>query len=154
MINTSAALAASSTDIANTIKSRHAMQEQTLTQFLQQRQLRGELPRTATCASWRSFLTAYCKGCRSAPAKAPISQTDANRRHHAASVAAGLQLTSLPVGSHRFPSPLSLHNAMFSAFILFISNDIDNNNQYGQNFLNDIHVTTGTPVRITKTTIS
>jgi AcrR family transcriptional regulator len=45
MINTSAALAASSTDIANTIKSRHAMQEQTLTQFLQQRQLRGELPR-------------------------------------------------------------------------------------------------------------
>ncbi len=33
MINTSAALAASSTDIANTIKSRHAVQEQTLTQF-------------------------------------------------------------------------------------------------------------------------
>jgi AcrR family transcriptional regulator len=43
------------TDIANTIKSRHAMQEQTLTQFLQQRQLRGELPPDATCASWRSF---------------------------------------------------------------------------------------------------
>lgn len=44
MINTSAALAAASTDIANTVKSRHAMQEQTLTQFLQQRQLRGETP--------------------------------------------------------------------------------------------------------------
>ncbi|PLL91440.1 TetR family transcriptional regulator, partial [Klebsiella pneumoniae] len=44
IINTSAALAASSTDIANTIKSRHAMQEQALTQFLQQRQAQGELP--------------------------------------------------------------------------------------------------------------
>jgi hypothetical protein len=54
MINTSAALAASSTDIANTIKSRHAMQEQTLTQFLQQRQLRANCPRAAMCDSWRS----------------------------------------------------------------------------------------------------
>ena len=47
MINTSAALAASSTAIANTIKSRHAMQEQTLTQFLQQRQLRGDVRQLA-----------------------------------------------------------------------------------------------------------
>lgn len=42
MINTSATLAASSRDIARTVKSRHAMQEQTLIQFLRQRQERGE----------------------------------------------------------------------------------------------------------------
>ncbi|VFS82093.1 TetR family regulatory protein [Salmonella enterica subsp. enterica] len=44
MINTSATLAASSRDIARTVKSRHAMQEQTLIQFLRQRQERGEIP--------------------------------------------------------------------------------------------------------------
>ncbi|MGO3910775.1 TetR family transcriptional regulator [Huaxiibacter chinensis] len=44
MINTSATLAASSKEIAKTVKSRHAMQEETLTAFLTQRQSRGELP--------------------------------------------------------------------------------------------------------------
>lgn len=43
MINTSATLAASSKEIAKTVKSRHAMQEETLTAFLTQRQSRGEL---------------------------------------------------------------------------------------------------------------
>lgn len=44
MINTSATLAASSKEIANTVKSRHAMQEETLSTFLAQRQQRGEIP--------------------------------------------------------------------------------------------------------------
>ena len=56
IINTSAALAASATDIANTIKSRHAMQEQALTQFLQQRQAQGELPAGRDVAQLAHFL--------------------------------------------------------------------------------------------------
>jgi len=44
MINTSATLAASSKEIANTVKFRHAMQEETLSTFLTQRQQRGEIP--------------------------------------------------------------------------------------------------------------
>ncbi len=44
MINTSATLAASSKEIANTVKSRHAMQEETLSTFPAQRQQRGEIP--------------------------------------------------------------------------------------------------------------
>jgi AcrR family transcriptional regulator len=51
MINTSATLAASSKEIANTVKSRHAMQEETLSAFLAQRQQRGEIPRIATPAA-------------------------------------------------------------------------------------------------------
>ncbi|MCU2355410.1 TetR/AcrR family transcriptional regulator [Enterobacter hormaechei subsp. steigerwaltii] len=39
MINTSATLAASSKEIANTVKSRHAMQEETLSTFLAQREI-------------------------------------------------------------------------------------------------------------------
>ncbi|HFI5640798.1 TPA: TetR/AcrR family transcriptional regulator [Raoultella planticola] len=62
MINTSAALAASSTAIANTIKSRHAMQEQTLTQFLQQRQLRGELPQNGDVRQLAQFLNCVLQG--------------------------------------------------------------------------------------------
>ncbi|HHG8774535.1 TPA: TetR/AcrR family transcriptional regulator [Raoultella planticola] len=62
MINTSAALAASSTDIANTIKSRHAMQEQTLTGFLQQRQRRGELPANGDVRQLAQFLNCVLQG--------------------------------------------------------------------------------------------
>ena len=62
MINTSAALAASSTDIANTIKSRHAVQEQTLTQFLQQRQQRGELPAQGNVLQLVQFLNCMLQG--------------------------------------------------------------------------------------------
>ncbi|HCQ8709622.1 TPA: TetR/AcrR family transcriptional regulator [Klebsiella michiganensis] len=62
MINTSAALAAASTDIANTVKSRHAMQEQTLTQFLQQRQLRGELPPDGDVRQLAQFLNCILQG--------------------------------------------------------------------------------------------
>ncbi|HCA3692649.1 TPA: TetR/AcrR family transcriptional regulator [Klebsiella aerogenes] len=62
MINTSAALAASSTDIANTIKSRHAVQEQTLTQFLQQRQQRGELTAQGNVLQLAQFLNCMLQG--------------------------------------------------------------------------------------------
>ena len=62
MINTSAALAASSADIANTVKSRHAMQEQTLTHFLQQRQLRGELPPDGDVHQLAQFLNCILQG--------------------------------------------------------------------------------------------
>ena len=58
----SAALAASSTDIANTVKSRHAMQEQTLTHFLQQRQLRGELPPDGDVHQLAQFLNCILQG--------------------------------------------------------------------------------------------
>ncbi|EOY0398421.1 TetR/AcrR family transcriptional regulator [Klebsiella pneumoniae] len=50
IINTSAALAASSTDIANTIKSRHAMQEQ------------GELPAGRDVAQLAQFLNCVLQG--------------------------------------------------------------------------------------------
>ncbi|PVW87342.1 TetR family transcriptional regulator, partial [Klebsiella pneumoniae] len=62
IINTSPALAASSTDIANTIKSRHAMQEQALTQFLQQRQAQGELPAGRDVAQLAQFLNCVLQG--------------------------------------------------------------------------------------------
>ncbi|VUS32731.1 TetR/AcrR family transcriptional regulator [Klebsiella huaxiensis] len=62
MVNTSAALAASSTDIANTLKSRHAMQEQALTQFLQQRQIRGELPSDGDVSQLAQFLSCVLQG--------------------------------------------------------------------------------------------
>nr|WP_318382014.1 TetR/AcrR family transcriptional regulator [uncultured Enterobacter sp.] len=62
MINTSATLAAGSKEIAHTIKSRHAMQEQTLLQFLQQRQLRGEIPAQATLPHLAQFLSCILQG--------------------------------------------------------------------------------------------
>ena len=62
MINTSAALAASSKEIAKTIKSRHAVQEQTLCQFLQLRQARGEIPAEKNVAELAQFLSCILQG--------------------------------------------------------------------------------------------
>lgn len=62
MINTSAALAASSKEIAKTIKSRHAVQEQTLSQFLQLRQSRGEIPAEKSIAELAQFLSCILQG--------------------------------------------------------------------------------------------
>ncbi|QHM95338.1 MULTISPECIES: TetR/AcrR family transcriptional regulator [Kosakonia] len=62
MINTSATLAASSQAIANTIKSRHAQQEETLRQFLTARQLRGEIPQTVDTLSLAQFLGCILQG--------------------------------------------------------------------------------------------
>lgn len=62
MINTSATLAASSQAIANTIKSRHAQQEETLRQFLTARQLRGEIPQTVDTLALAQFLGCILQG--------------------------------------------------------------------------------------------
>ena len=62
MINTSATLAASSRDIAYTVKSRHAMQEQTLTQFLHQRQQRGEIPAYCDVQKLAEYLNCILQG--------------------------------------------------------------------------------------------
>ena len=50
------------TAVANTIKSRHAMQEQALTQFLQQRQAQGELPADRDVAQLAQFLNCVLQG--------------------------------------------------------------------------------------------
>ena len=62
MINTSATLAASSKEIANTLKSRHAMQEKTLCEFLKQRQLRGEIPEGKAVCELALFLSCILQG--------------------------------------------------------------------------------------------
>lgn len=62
MINTSATLAAASRDIAHTVKSRHAMQEQTLTQFLRQRQERGEIPAHNNVQNLAEYLSCILQG--------------------------------------------------------------------------------------------
>lgn len=62
MINTSSALAASSKEIAETIKSRHAMQEKTLCDFLTQRQARGEIPADKPVGQLAEFLSCILQG--------------------------------------------------------------------------------------------
>lgn len=62
MINTSATLAASSKEIARTLKSRHAMQEKTLCEFLTQRQLQGEVPAGKSVTELAQFLHCILQG--------------------------------------------------------------------------------------------
>lgn len=62
MINTSSALAASSKEIAHTIKSRHAMQEKTLCEFLSQRQAKGEIPADKPVRQLAEFLNCILQG--------------------------------------------------------------------------------------------
>ncbi|WP_042283677.1 TetR family copper-responsive transcriptional repressor ComR [Citrobacter sedlakii] len=62
MINTSATLSAASRDIAHTVKSRHAMQEQTLTRFLQQRQMRAEIPTQCNVQHLAEYLNCILQG--------------------------------------------------------------------------------------------
>lgn len=62
MINTSATLASASRDIAHTVKSRHAMQEQTLIRFLQQRQARGEIPPQSNVQHLAEYLNCILQG--------------------------------------------------------------------------------------------
>lgn len=62
MINTSATLAAASKDIANTVKSRHAKQEETLGAFLRQRQERGEIPAHCDPIELTQFLSCVLQG--------------------------------------------------------------------------------------------
>lgn len=62
MINTSATLAASPKEIANTVKSRHAMQEETLSTFLAQRQQRGEIPAHCRPQELSQYLSCILQG--------------------------------------------------------------------------------------------
>ncbi|WES70195.1 TetR/AcrR family transcriptional regulator [Superficieibacter sp. HKU1] len=62
MINTSATLAASSKEIARTLKTRHAQQEQTLCTFLLSRQQRGELPEQKDVQALAQFLNCILQG--------------------------------------------------------------------------------------------
>ncbi|SUH04121.1 TetR family regulatory protein [Salmonella enterica subsp. enterica] len=73
MINTSATLAASSRDIARTVKSRHAMQEQTLIQFCANDRSAVKFRRTVTRRRSRNISTVFYRECRSAPAREPPS---------------------------------------------------------------------------------
>ena len=62
MINTSATLDAASRDIEHTLKSRHAIQEQTLTQLLRQRQERGEIPAHCNVQHLAEYLSCILQG--------------------------------------------------------------------------------------------
>ena len=55
-------LSPDSGDIANTLKSRHAMQERTLQQFLCQRQARGEIPTHCDVTHLAEFLNCIIQG--------------------------------------------------------------------------------------------
>lgn len=62
LINTSATLSPSLSSLAETLKKRHASQEQTLLTFLQQRQLRGEIPPEANVQRMADFLSCIVQG--------------------------------------------------------------------------------------------
>ncbi len=62
IISTSSALAASSEEIANTIKTRHARQAQTITHFLQLRQQRGEIPLQCNINHLADYLCCILQG--------------------------------------------------------------------------------------------
>lgn len=62
IICTSSVLAASSEDIAETIKSRHAVQEQTLVRFLELRQQKGEIPAERNIRCLAKYLCCIIQG--------------------------------------------------------------------------------------------
>ena len=62
MINTSTALAASSTEIAHIIKARHTLREQTLHKFLSERQASGEIPADKPVCQLAEFLSCILQG--------------------------------------------------------------------------------------------
>jgi len=62
IICTSSVLAASSDDIAATIKARHAMQEETLVRFLKQRQQKGEIPADSDARALAKYLCCIIQG--------------------------------------------------------------------------------------------
>ncbi len=88
MINTSATLAASSRDIARTVKSRHAMQEQTLIQFLRQRQERAvKFRRTVTAGAAEYKATVFYRNVDRCPRGFTFRTTDANYAYDPAHLA-------------------------------------------------------------------
>ncbi|WP_297203012.1 TetR/AcrR family transcriptional regulator [uncultured Pluralibacter sp.] len=62
IINTSTALAASSAEIAQTIKARHTLREQTLQKFLSERQAAGEIPADKPVCQLAEFLSCILQG--------------------------------------------------------------------------------------------
>ncbi|MGV7093688.1 TetR/AcrR family transcriptional regulator [Siccibacter turicensis] len=62
IITTSSALAASSEQVACTIKARHAMQEQTLVRFLDDRRDKGELPTDCDTTGLARYLCCLLQG--------------------------------------------------------------------------------------------
>ncbi len=62
LVNTAATVSASSEPIADTIRARQTDQEQTLLGFLQQRQLRGEIPQQVNLPSLALFLSCLIHG--------------------------------------------------------------------------------------------
>lgn len=62
IITTSAALAASSEEIASAIKARHAQREETLLRFFEQRQARGELPASCNISMLVRFVSCMLHG--------------------------------------------------------------------------------------------
>lgn len=62
MINCSATLSPASGGIVDTVKSRHAMQEHTLQQFLRQHQQRGEIPQHCDVTHLAEFLNCIVQG--------------------------------------------------------------------------------------------
>lgn len=62
LINTSATVSSSAAPIVETIREKHASQEQTLLTFLQQRQLRGEIPSHSDLPVIAHFLMCIVQG--------------------------------------------------------------------------------------------
>lgn len=62
IICTSSVLAASSEEIAATIKARHAVQEETLIRFLEQRQQKGEIPAASNARQLAKYLGCIVQG--------------------------------------------------------------------------------------------
>jgi len=62
IVSTSSGLGASSQDIADTIKARHAMQDESLTRFLRERQQQGELPERCDTDSVAKYLSCIIRG--------------------------------------------------------------------------------------------
>lgn len=62
IICTSAALSSSSDDVAKMLRARHHFQENMLTEFLQTRQIKGELPSSAHVPTLAKYLTCILQG--------------------------------------------------------------------------------------------
>lgn len=62
IVSTSSGLGASSQDIADTIKARHALQDESLARFLRERQQRGELPEHCDVDHIAKYLSCIIRG--------------------------------------------------------------------------------------------
>ncbi len=81
MINNCTTLSPDSGDIANTLKSRHAMQERTLQQFLCQRQARGEIPTHCDVTHLAEFLNCIIRDVDQRTRRCIAGKTNADCRN-------------------------------------------------------------------------